>query len=140
MHALDGRALAVDLLAVGAGLDLDRGLRLCVLDQLDPLGVDAEAELLAQQPADIGRHPHLVDAGHQPEPQQTEATVVVGLDLGVGDTGERTQRRSDVRCGAAEVARRHVDPRWVRRRQCEGRSSAIGTSLGRRESPWSASV
>ena len=73
------------------------GVRLHVLDELHPIGVDAKAEPLAQQAADRAGNLDFVDAGSQPEPQQPKSVAfTVRLDVGVGDPWNLAQRRDNV--------------------------------------------
>jgi hypothetical protein len=84
---LDGGALAVDGFPVRTRLDLERWLGFSVLDELNTLRVDAQAEPLTQEPAHVGSDTDLIDARHETQAEQTDArTVLVGFYFRVSDT------------------------------------------------------
>jgi hypothetical protein len=89
VHAVDGRAYALlgDERGDAGGPVGDVG----VLDDLDPLGVDTEAELLAEQAADARGDLDLVDAS-TPSPPSSSGSTSASETPGTARSAATTSR------------------------------------------------
>jgi hypothetical protein len=97
MRLADGRPEAVGVVVL---VFLDGGVfgvRLHVFDELDTIGVNAQAESLAEQPSYRAGNLDLVDARSQSEPEQPESVAfTIGFNVGVGNPRNLAQRRDNV--------------------------------------------